>query len=144
MDHAVCFFQLAGDLDQARAHDFGSELLEDLGPYDDIGNTGLVFECHEDHTFGRSWALPYQNQSGDCDLAIVACDLKRAVGGDASLVEISPQERHGMRFQRQRQIAVIVNDMLTRQHRRQCHFGFFHQINLNGIGQIKERQVFCG
>ena len=45
--------------------------VENLGPDDDIGDTGLVFERHEDDALGRAGPLPHQDQArnGD-DLAL--------------------------------------------------------------------------
>ena len=48
---------------------------------------------------------------------------KQLMAHDAARLEVGAQERHRMRLQRQVQMAIVLDHLLARRHRRQMHVG---------------------
>ncbi len=111
---------------KARADHQGAQALVDFRPDDDVGDAALIFERHEDDAARRAWTLAHQHQSADNDArALRRVDRGKARGGyDVALRQMLPHERYGMSFQRQRQMPVILDDLLAGRHRRQMRVGF--------------------
>ena len=61
VDHAGFVLQFAGHCDEPGAEHDRAVGFEGAQPQDRVGDTGLVFECHEDR-LGVAGALPHQNE----------------------------------------------------------------------------------
>ncbi len=138
MDDAGFVLQLAGRDDEAGADDDRAQTLEGLRPDDEIGDSRLVLQRHEDHPLRRARPLAHQHQPGDGD-AVAGLQRRQRLGApDAARVEAGAHEGDRMRFQRQRQAAVVLDHMGAERHRRQLGVGLAVAF---GAAQREQRQI---
>ena len=99
---------------QPRAHDDLALLFEHVGPDDEIGDSGLVFEGDEHDALGASRPLADQHQARDRQSLAVADGLQLVGGDELPRCIMFAQEAHRVRFQAEADRLVIVHDMLGR------------------------------
>ena len=81
--------------------------------------------------------LTHQHDPADGDAPARLDGGKQLVAHDAARIEIAAQERHRMRLQRQMQMAIILDHLLARQHRRQMRVG----LHLRHRSAREQRQI---
>src|SRR4029079_12777808 len=77
----------AANRHQPRAHHDLALFLEHGGPDDEVGDSSLILDGHEDHALGAAGPLPDQHQPGDCD-ALPVAHLLEPVGRDEAAAGI--------------------------------------------------------
>ena len=117
VDDAAFALQAAGDGDEARADDDRAQHLEHLRPDDDVGDARLVLDGQEDRALGRAGPLAHQHQPGDGDP--LARGMRRQRLGSQHAAELRADEGDGVGLEAERQVPVVLDDVLAERHRRQ-------------------------
>ena len=106
-------------LDLTRADDGGgvandgAELLVDLRPDHEVGDTAFILDGDEDHAGGGAGALAHEHQSGNGDAAFVGGGVligERAIWGDAERVQLFAHETQWMGPEREPRGGIILGD----------------------------------
>jgi hypothetical protein len=137
MDDARFALQLAGHGDEAGAEHDRAQAFERLRPDDDIGDSRLVLERHENDALGGAWPLTHQHQARDRDSLAVPDRGKRVGAQDAARRKAGAHERGWMRLQGQRQAPIVLHHMRAERHRGQSRvrLGFARR------GAYEQRQI---
>ena len=115
------------------------EALEDAGPDDDVGGTGLVLEGGEDDPARAARPLAHEDQARDRDPRAVGRGRERCVGADTVRGEAVAQKCQGMGLEREPEARVIRRHLLAEGSLRECHLGLGGERALPGCGEEGER-----
>src|ERR1700760_2544295 len=74
MDDALLALQLAGHSDKTGAEHDRAQTFENLRPYNDVGDSGLILQRHEDDAARGTRSLTHEHEAGDHD-ALSILDL---------------------------------------------------------------------
>lgn len=99
MHHFAFALDLALHRKHAGAEDDAAMLLENLRPYDQVGNPGLVLQRDEHHPLGTSRPLSHQHDTRGFQPTFVARAHGLGAGDDPASREIGTQEGNGMASQ---------------------------------------------
>jgi hypothetical protein len=88
MHNEALALQFAVDGKQSRGKKRTAERLEDARPDNRIGNSGFVFQCHEDYVLGRARALSYEHKAADGNACTVFQLGQFCIGYDATRCQV--------------------------------------------------------
>lgn len=98
--YAVLMLQDTVDHEEGRTDHGRSLAIVEIGPDDDVGDAGLVFEREKHKAFGGSRTLPRDHHAGHAHTAAVACAREIHGAQHTTQREIPPVQRHRMRANR--------------------------------------------
>jgi hypothetical protein len=116
VDDLVIIFHPAAHLHQPAAHHHAALLFLEIGPDDQIDDSGLVLEGDEAHPLGAARALADQHHPGDLDHAAELAAPEVASAHEAAFGQARAQESQGMGLQAEPRGLVIGHHLLAQRH----------------------------
>ena len=107
-----------------------------MRPDDEVGDAGLVFDGHED-ALRAAGPLAHQYEARHRHAPPGRDFGKPLAFENAPTIEAFPQERQRMGLQRKMQMAIILDHLFARRHRRQMGVGFA----VGKSGAREQRQI---